>query len=72
MENHTTQRELESLFQESGNKVYKNIVNVADGDRDLNSYLDNEVSLVEFSISQGEPGLILELNSSKAVWTPVC
>ena len=53
MENHTTQRELESLFQESGNKVYKNIVNVADGDRDLNSYLDNEVSLVEFSISQG-------------------
>ena len=55
LENHTTQRELESLSRESGGRVCRSIVNVADGDRDLKSYLDNEVSLVEFSFSQGEP-----------------
>ena len=41
-------------------------------DRDLKSYLDKEVLTVDFSISEGEPGLTLELNNGESVWTPVC
>ena len=47
---------------------------VADANRDddLKAFLDNEVSYVDFSISDGEPGLTLELNSGATVWKPVC
>ena len=41
-----------------------------DRDEDLKSYLDAEVSCVEFSVKHGEPGLSLDLNC-KSVWTPV-
>ena len=38
----------------------------------MKSYLDVEVSCVEFSVKHGErPGLSLDLNCGKIVWTPV-
>ena len=42
-----------------------------DGDDDLKAYLDEKVSCVDFEISQGEPGLTLELNCGASVWKPV-
>ena len=42
-----------------------------DRDEDLKSYLDAEVSCVEFSVKHGKPGLSLDLNCGKSVWTPV-
>ena len=68
MVNHTSLREFKSLSQESSSNECQNMVNV---DKDLKSYLDKEVLTVDFSVSKGEPGLTLELNSGESVWTPV-
>ena len=40
-------------------------------DEDLKVYLDKEVSCVDFSIDNGQPGVTLDLNCGKTEWTPV-
>ena len=64
VDSHVSQRE----FEHADNLV----VASATDDKDLKSYIDKEVSCVDFLIDNGEPGLELELNSGEYVWAPVC
>ena len=47
------------------------VISDAGLDEDLKVYLDKEVSCVDYSIDNGQPGLTLDLNCGKTEWTPV-
>ena len=70
LDSHVVQKELDSTISVSQDNNVVQESNV-DQDEDLKSFLDKEVSCVDFSINKGETGLTLDLNSGESMWTPV-
>ena len=71
LDSHVVQKELDSTISVFRIIMWFRKVNYVDQDEDLKSFLDKEVSCVDFSINKGETGLTLDLNYGESMWTPV-